>query len=82
MTNLPTGQTHHNPTGGTPYHCTYFYVGGQYVDNEQGKDQHVLTGQMYVEQLTPVGGPKHDFPVVFIPGAGQTGTVSCRFFFV
>ena len=56
-------------------HCrSYFYVGGQYITNRQG--QHVLGGQMYVEHLTPVNGPSHPWPLVFIPGAGQTGTVS------
>ena len=57
-------------------HRSYFYVGGQYVDDDRGDAQHLLTGQMYVEQLLPVGGVKHPWPLVFIHGAGQTGTVS------
>ena len=46
------------------------------MDDDRGDAQHVLTGQMYVEQLLPVGGVKHPWPLVFIHGAGQTGTVS------
>ena len=55
---------------------SYFYVGGQYVDDDKGKGERVLTGQMYVEKLLPLGGVKHPWPIVFIQGAGQTGTVS------
>ena len=55
---------------------SYFYVGGHYVDDGKGDGQHVLTGQLYVEQLLPVDGVKHPWPLVFIHGAGQTGTVS------
>ena len=58
----------------SPSHRTYFYVGGQYVNNGEG--QHVMTGQMYVEKLTPLHGVTHLWPLVFIHGAGQTGTVS------
>ena len=56
------------------YDRSYFYVGGEYVDNGDG--QHVMKGQMYVEQLVPINGVKHPWPLVFIHGAGQTGTVS------
>lgn len=31
---------------------------------------------MYVEQLTPIGGVKHPWPMAFFQGGGQTGTVS------
>lgn len=55
---------------------TFFYVGGQYVDDERSNDQHEMTGQMYVERLLPIKGVKHPWPLVFIHGAGQTGTVS------
>lgn len=57
------------------YNRSYFYVGGEYVDAESGDGQRIFTGQMYVEQLTPAGGVKHPWPIVFIQGAGQTGTV-------
>ena len=58
------------------YSRSYFYVGGEYVDAESGDGQRVFTGQMYVERLTPSGDLKHPWPIVFIQGAGQTGTVS------
>ncbi len=60
----------------SPVHRSYFYVGGQYVENDKGDGQHILTGQMYVELLLPIEGAKHPWPLVFIQGAGQTGTVS------
>lgn len=58
--------------------CTrsYFYVGGQYVNDEKDDGQHIFTGQMYVEKLVPIDGVKHPWPLMFIHGAGQTGTVS------
>ena len=63
-------------TAESPYHRIYFYVGGEYVDAGSGVGERVSTGQMYVEQLMPVDGVKHPWPIVFIQGAGQTGTVS------
>ena len=59
----------------SPYQRTYFYVGGQYVDDGKGNGRHVLQGQLYVEQLTPVDGIRRPWPVVLIHGGGQTGTV-------
>ena len=56
------------------HHRNYFYVGGQYIDN--GKGSHIMEGQMYVERLTPAAGSTRPFPVVFVHGGGQTGTVS------
>ena len=56
-----------------PYVRNYFYVGGKYVPDESGG--HAFQDQMYVEKLTPLGGPKKQTPLVFIPGDGQTGTV-------
>lgn len=55
---------------------SYFYVGGGYVDAGSGDGQRIFAGQMYVEQLTPAAGVEHPWPIVFIQGAGQTGTVS------
>ena len=66
----------------SPLHRSYFYVGGQYVDDDKGDGQHILTGQMYVEQLLPVDGVKHPWPLVFIQGAGQTGTVSLHLSYI
>ena len=62
----------------SPSHRSYFYVGGQYVECDE--KQHVMTGQMYVEKLLPVNGATHRWPLVFIHGAGQTGTVSAIHF--
>lgn len=50
----------------------YFYVGGSYVTTTSGS---LFQNQMYVEKLTPprVSQP---YPIVFLHGGGQTGTVS------
>lgn len=62
--------------GESPSTRSYFYVGGRYVDDGKGEGQHILNGQIYVEQLLPVGGVNHPWPLVFLHGGGQTGTVS------
>ena len=49
----------------------YFYVGGNYIETNNG---HIFVNQMYVEKLTPVK-PCQPYPLVFIHGQGQTGTV-------
>ena len=59
-------------------HRSYFYVGGIYVNDENSPGERVMQGQMYVEQLTPLGGSRHQFPLVFIHGAGQTASVRSR----
>lgn len=64
------------------YNRSYFYVGGDYVDDERGDGQHVMAGQMYVEKLFPLHGARHPWPIVFIQGAGQTSTVSLKFGFI
>jgi pimeloyl-ACP methyl ester carboxylesterase len=48
----------------------YFYVGGKYT-GAPGKE--VMSGQMYVEVLRPQRVTQR-YPLVFIHGAGQTGT--------
>ena len=53
---------------------TYLYVGGKYTTDDDGN--HVFTGQMYVEKLTPARVTK-SHPIVFVHGKGQTGTVCC-----
>lgn len=56
-----------------PYERQYFYVGGSYAHAKN--NTHVMAGQMYVEQLTPLTStPKRPYPLVFVHGAGQTGT--------
>ena len=62
-----------DPNEEAPYIRNYFYVGGKYVPDASGG--HAFQDQMYVERLTPLGGPRKRTPLVFIPGAGQTGTV-------
>ena len=60
----------------TPVSREYFYVGGRYVDDGNGKDQHIFSDQMYVEKLSPDISCAKPNPLVFIHGQGQTGTVS------
>jgi hypothetical protein len=50
----------------------YFYVGGEYLNDTGG---HVFRNQMYVEKLSPTKGRTQPYPVVFVHGGGQTGTV-------
>lgn len=53
----------------------YFYVGGEYQqDSDTGK--HYIVGQMYTEHLIPSNGVSQPYPIVFIHGGAQTGTVS------
>ena len=56
-------------------HRSYFYVGGTYVNDENNPGESVMQGQMYVEQLAPLGGSRHPFPLVFMHGGGQTASV-------
>ncbi|KAL8739005.1 MAG: hypothetical protein Q9181_000287 [Wetmoreana brouardii] len=55
------------------YQRNIFYAGGhyQYSNTSHGT---ILVNQLYVEQLTPVGGKKHKYPVVFVHGGGVSGT--------
>src|SRR5437016_846935 len=48
----------------------FFYAGGKYV-GEKGKE--VMGGAMYVEVLVPKKIRRAN-PIVFLHGAGQTGT--------
>ena len=57
----------------TPYVRNYFYAGGEYVSDGDGG--HIFHNQMYVERLSPLGGATKPFPMVFIHGQAQTGTV-------
>ncbi|KAI0703095.1 hypothetical protein C8Q76DRAFT_861370 [Earliella scabrosa] len=61
-----------SPNGETPYTRSYFYIGGEYVDD--GSGNHIFRDQMYVEKLTPISGATQRVPVVIIHGLGQTGT--------
>lgn len=52
-----------------------FYVGGEYVFNATQGGTILINGQ-YVEELTPAGGVKHPYPLVFFHGGGVSGAVS------
>jgi pimeloyl-ACP methyl ester carboxylesterase len=56
------------------YARDYFYVGGNYVQVTSGNvTSQYMTGQIYVEKLTPALVTM-SYPIIFIAGAGQTGT--------
>src|SRR5271156_6583690 len=48
----------------------FFYAGGHYV-GEPGKE--IMDGAEYVEVMVPKK-MRHAYPIVFLHGAGQTGT--------
>jgi hypothetical protein len=54
----------------------YFYAGGRYVEDGSGLGQHIFRDQMYVEKLSPAVDCAKPYPLVFIHGQGQLGTVS------
>ena len=54
---------------------TFFYAGGAYVYNETVNGT-IWVNKQYVEELTPAGGVKHPYPLVFFHGGGDTGVVS------
>lgn len=58
---------------------SYFYVGGNYTLDSDG--EHIYTDQMYVERLSPANITQ-PYPLVFIHGQGQTGTVSKQGFLI
>jgi pimeloyl-ACP methyl ester carboxylesterase len=47
----------------------YFFVGGQYRDTPSGT---IMDGQMYVQFQIPAR-QRHQFPIIFIHGQGQSG---------
>lgn len=58
-----------------PYTRDYFYVGGEYVPSVI-PGQSMMSGQMYVEKLTPVQGANRTYPLVFISAGVPSGTAS------
>ncbi|KAK5997734.1 putative secreted lipase [Cladobotryum mycophilum] len=63
---------HHDHHNEASYIRSYFYAGGQYV--EDGSGDFTFQDQLYVERLVPSHGISHDTPIVLIHGQGQTGT--------
>lgn len=51
-----------------------FWAGGQYVFKATLNGT-ILVNQMYAEQLTPVNGTKHPYPLVFVHGGLLSGAV-------
>lgn len=60
----------------TPVSRQYFYAGGRYTDDGTGLGRHIFEDQMYVEKLSPALSYPKQYPLVFIHGQGQSGTVS------
>lgn len=58
-----------------PYTRDYFYVGGEYVPSAI-PGQSMMSGQMYVEKLTPARGVNQTYPLVFISAGVPSGTAS------
>jgi len=60
------------------YQRNIFYAGGEYEYSSTSKGT-ILVNQLYVEQLLPIiptGGKKQKYPIVFVHGAGVSGTVN------
>ncbi|KAH8832527.1 Alpha/Beta hydrolase protein [Flagelloscypha sp. PMI_526] len=56
---------------GTPHYRDFFYVGETFVPADNSS---IAAGQIYVEHLTPASGPSKKYPILFVHGAGMTGT--------
>lgn len=55
-----------------PHRVRYFYAGGEYTTLAD-TGEHIRTGQIYVEKLTPTRVTQ-PYPIVLIHGQAQTGT--------
>lgn len=51
-----------------------FWAGGQYVFDARANGT-ILVKQMYAEQLTPVHGARHPYPLIFVHGGTVSGAV-------
>jgi len=60
-----------NTRRGTAHYRDYFYVGYSYVPLDNTS---IADGQIYVEHLTPASGTTQPYPILFVHGAGMTGT--------
>lgn len=56
-----------------PHRREYLYVGGEYAETPDGDT--IFQNQMYVEKLSSTNKNTRKFPLVFIHGRGQSGTV-------
>lgn len=63
-----------NATAEAAHRRHVFWAGGQYVFNASVNGT-ILVKQIYTEQLTPLNGVKHPYPLVFLHGGGMSGTV-------
>ena len=55
-----------------------FYFGGQYVYNETIGGT-ILTGEQYVEKLTPAGGVHQKYPLVFSIAGASPAQYACPY---
>ncbi|KAH8676146.1 Alpha/Beta hydrolase protein [Xylariales sp. PMI_506] len=60
----------HCPSNEVAYTRDAFYVGGRGIEISSGM---ITADQLYVEKLTPVGGPRHPHPLVFFHGGAVSG---------
>jgi hypothetical protein len=57
------------------YQREYFYVNGRYVFNATTNST-LMTWEMYVEKLTPLGGATQPHPVILMTAGVPSGAVS------
>lgn len=57
--------------GFTAHFRDFFYVGADFIPADNSS---IAAGQIYVEHLTPASGPSQKYPLLFVHGAGMTGT--------
>ncbi|KAF9034091.1 Alpha/beta hydrolase family-domain-containing protein [Panaeolus papilionaceus] len=60
------------PIEQTPHTRSHFYIGGSYVQATHDQDKSIISGQMYVERLTPLKVIR-PYPIVILPGSCLTG---------
>lgn len=66
-----------NKTTEAFYQRNVFYAGGEYQYSITSKGT-ILVNQLYVEHLTPMGGKKQRYPIIFVHGGGVSGTVNAQ----
>jgi hypothetical protein len=58
----------------TAYQREYFYINGRYVFNATTNST-LMTWEMYVEKLTPIGGVKQPHPIILMTAGVPSGAV-------